>query len=38
MGNTLKSIDSFKMKLKMIINRGVKVYPEVMQETYRIGH
>jgi isocitrate dehydrogenase len=37
-GNTLKSIDSFKMKLKMISNRGVKVYPEGMQETYCTDH
>jgi isocitrate dehydrogenase len=38
LGNTLKSIDSFKMKLKMISNRGVKVYPEGMQETYCTDH
>jgi isocitrate dehydrogenase len=37
-GDTLKSIDSFKMKLKMISNRGVKVYPEGMQETYCTDH
>ena len=37
-GDTLKSIDSFKMKLKMITNRGVKVYPEGMQETYCTDH
>jgi isocitrate dehydrogenase len=37
-GNTLKSIDSFKMKLKMISNRGVKVYPGGMQETYCTDH
>jgi isocitrate dehydrogenase len=37
-GNTLKSIDSFKMKLKMISNRGVKVYPDGMQETYCTDH
>ena len=37
-GDTLKSIDSFKMKLKMISNRGVKVYPGGMQETYCTDH
>lgn len=37
-GDTLKAIKSFKMKLKMITNRGVKVYPEGMQETYCTDH
>jgi isocitrate dehydrogenase len=37
-GDVLKSINSFQMKLKMITNRGVKVYPEGMQETYCTDH
>lgn len=37
-GDALKAVDSFKMKLKMITNRGVKVYPEGMKETYCTDH
>ncbi|PQJ79000.1 NADP-dependent isocitrate dehydrogenase [Polaribacter porphyrae] len=37
-GDALDSIDSFKMKLKMITNRGVKVYPEGLAETYCTDH
>ncbi|TXD53659.1 MULTISPECIES: NADP-dependent isocitrate dehydrogenase [unclassified Polaribacter] len=37
-GDILSGIDSFKMKLKMITNRGVKVYPEGMKETYCTDH
>jgi isocitrate dehydrogenase len=37
-GAILSGIDSFKMKLKMITNRGVKVYPEGMKETYCTDH
>lgn len=37
-GDALSSINSFKMKLKMITNRGVKVYPEGMKETYCTDH
>ncbi|MHB0754056.1 NADP-dependent isocitrate dehydrogenase [Polaribacter sp. M15] len=37
-GDALNSIKSFKMKLKMITNRGVKVYPEGMKETYCTDH
>jgi isocitrate dehydrogenase len=37
-GDVLSGIDSFKMKLKMITNRGVKVYPEGMKETYCTDH
>ncbi len=37
-GDALNSINAFKMKLKMITNRGVKVYPEGMQETYCTDH
>ncbi|MBG7610786.1 NADP-dependent isocitrate dehydrogenase, partial [Polaribacter sp. BAL334] len=34
----LKAIDSFKMKLKMITNRGVKVYPDGIPDTYCTDH
>ena len=37
-GDALNSINSFKMKLKMITNRGVKVYPNGMKETYCTDH
>lgn len=37
-GDVLNGINSFKMKLKMITNRGVKVYPEGMEETYCTDH
>lgn len=37
-GDALASIDSFKMKLKMITNRGVKVYPNGLPETYCTDH
>ena len=37
-GNALSEIDAFKMKLKMIPNRGVKVYPEGLKETYCTDH
>ena len=37
-GDALNNVNSFKMKLKMITNRGVKVYPEGMQETYCTDH
>jgi isocitrate dehydrogenase len=37
-GDALSSINTFKMKLKMITNRGVKVYPEGMKETYCTDH
>ena len=37
-GDALNSINAFKMKLKMITNRGVKVYPEGLQETYCTDH
>ncbi|WP_439132564.1 NADP-dependent isocitrate dehydrogenase [Polaribacter sp.] len=37
-GDALNSINSFKMKLKMITNRGVKVYPDGMKETYCTDH
>lgn len=37
-GDKLSSLASFKMKLKMITNRGVKVYPEGLAETYCTDH
>jgi isocitrate dehydrogenase len=37
-GDALSSLDSFKMKLKMITNRGVKVYPNGLPETYCTDH
>ncbi|WP_299017319.1 NADP-dependent isocitrate dehydrogenase [uncultured Polaribacter sp.] len=37
-GDALSSLDSFKMELKMITNRGVKVYPQGLAETYCTDH
>lgn len=37
-GNDLNAISSFKLKLKMITNRGVKVYPNGLPETYCTDH
>ncbi len=37
-GDSLSAIDSFKLKLKMITNRGVKVYPDGLEETYCTDH
>ncbi|QLG46471.1 NADP-dependent isocitrate dehydrogenase [Costertonia aggregata] len=37
-GQALSAIDSFKLKLKMITNRGVKVFPNGMKETYCTDH
>ena len=37
-GDSLSEINSFKLKLKMITNRGVKVYPTGMKETYCTDH
>jgi isocitrate dehydrogenase len=37
-GNALAAINSFKLKLKMITNRGVKVYPNGLPETYCTDH
>lgn len=37
-GDALSAIHSFKMKLKMITNRGVKVYPDGIPETYCTDH
>ncbi len=37
-GDSLSEINAFKLKLKMITNRGVKVYPSGMKETYCTDH
>lgn len=37
-GKALEAVDAFKLKLKMITNRGVKVYPNGMKETYCTDH
>ena len=37
-GKALSSLDAFKLKLKMITNRGVKVFPGGMKETYCTDH
>ncbi len=38
LGEALEKIDSYKMKLKMITNRGVKVYPNGLDETFCTDH
>jgi len=38
LGDTLTRIDAYKLKLKMITNRGVKVYPNGLEETYCTDH
>ncbi len=37
-GDALANVESYKLKLKMITNRGVKVYPEGLKETYCTDH
>ncbi|WP_248724177.1 NADP-dependent isocitrate dehydrogenase [Seonamhaeicola sp. ML3] len=37
-GGILSGINAFKLKLKMITNRGVKVYPKGLKETYCTDH
>lgn len=37
-GNNLNAVNSAKMKLKMITNRGVKVFPNGLKETYCTDH
>jgi isocitrate dehydrogenase len=37
-GQALSRLDAFKLKLKMITNRGVKVFPGGMKETYCTDH
>ena len=38
LGDTLNAIDIYRLKLKMITNRGVKVYPGGLKETYCTDH
>ncbi len=38
LGDALSKLDVYKLKLKMITNRGVKVYPEGLKETYCTDH
>ncbi|WP_271782976.1 NADP-dependent isocitrate dehydrogenase [Aquimarina algiphila] len=37
-GDALSIINSYNLKLKMITNRGVKVYPNGLEETYCTDH
>lgn len=37
-GGILSNIEAYKLKLKMITNRGVKVYPKGIPETYCTDH
>jgi isocitrate dehydrogenase len=37
-GNDLAALESYRLKLKMITNRGVKVYPNGLPETYCTDH
>lgn len=37
-GNDLSVVDSHNLKLKMITNRGVKVFPDGLKETYCTDH
>ncbi|WP_276390327.1 NADP-dependent isocitrate dehydrogenase [Eudoraea chungangensis] len=37
-GKTLSAVKSYNLKLKMITNRGVKVFPEGRKETYCTDH
>ncbi|TGV03136.1 NADP-dependent isocitrate dehydrogenase [Flavivirga rizhaonensis] len=37
-GDALSKINSYNLKLKMITNRGVKVYPNGLKETYCTDH
>ncbi|MEO0901776.1 MAG: NADP-dependent isocitrate dehydrogenase [Bacteroidota bacterium] len=38
LGDLLSEFDIYRLKLKMITNRGVKVYPEGLKETYCTDH
>ncbi|WGH76148.1 NADP-dependent isocitrate dehydrogenase [Tenacibaculum tangerinum] len=38
LGELLSDVDLYKMKLKMITNRGVKVYPKGLDETFCTDH
>jgi len=37
-GDMLSKVNSYNLKLKMITNRGVKVYPQCLKETYCTDH
>ncbi|AXT51611.1 NADP-dependent isocitrate dehydrogenase [Aquimarina sp. BL5] len=37
-GDALSKVNAYNMKLKMITNRGVKVYPNGLEETYCTDH
>lgn len=37
-GNRLSKLTNYELKLKMITNRGVKVYPEGLEQTYCTDH
>lgn len=37
-GTMISNISAYKLKLKMITNRGVKVYPDGLKETYCTDH
>ncbi|MEO0895310.1 MAG: NADP-dependent isocitrate dehydrogenase [Bacteroidota bacterium] len=37
-GDALNRLNLYKLKLKMITNRGVKVYPQGLEETYCTDH
>ncbi len=37
-GNALNRVNAFNLKLKMITNRGVKVFPNGLKETYCTDH
>ncbi len=38
LGDVLSSVGAYRLKLKMITNRGVKVYPNGLKETYCTDH
>lgn len=38
LGDALSALEVYKLKLKMITNRGVKVYPQGLKETYCTDH
>ncbi|NME69946.1 NADP-dependent isocitrate dehydrogenase [Flammeovirga aprica] len=38
LGHALSKLDIYQLKLKMITNRGVKVYPEGLSQTYCTDH
>ncbi|TRX58239.1 NADP-dependent isocitrate dehydrogenase [Fulvivirga sp. M361] len=38
LGKSLEALNAYRMKLKMITNRGVKVYPDGLPETFCTDH